>query len=110
LDDANVSEKAPREIITDPHKAVTTYAELRNLSNELASRSEKAWGSMIHLTEHVETSARVLWEEMEQILSVYVSSQEVADPGIWIMHSNCSTGQTPSQTQTTQSLLSINSN
>lgn len=70
MDNANFSEKARREIITDPHKAVTTYAELRDLSNELASRNEKAWDSMIHLTEHVETSTRVLWEEMEQILSV----------------------------------------
>jgi len=65
------SEKARQEIRTDSHAALTTYTSLRELSVELGSRNEKAWGSMIHLTEYVEASTRQLWEEMEQILSVY---------------------------------------
>jgi RAD50-interacting protein 1 len=72
---ANGSEKARREISTDPHEALKTYTQLRDLSNELNSRNEKAWGSMIHLTEYVEASTKQLWEEMEQTLSVYVLSQ-----------------------------------
>jgi hypothetical protein len=69
---SNVSEKARMEIATSPHEALETYTRLRELSNELNSRNEKAWNSMIHLTEHVEKSTHLLWNEMEQILSVYV--------------------------------------
>ena len=68
----NGSEKARGEISTDPHESLKTYTQLRDLSNELNSRNEKAWGSMIHLTEYVEASTKQLWEEMEQILSVYI--------------------------------------
>jgi hypothetical protein len=67
------SEKARQEISSNPHEALKTYTNLRDLSSELNSRNEKAWGSMIHLTEYVETSTKQLWEEMEQILSVYYS-------------------------------------
>jgi hypothetical protein len=70
----NGSEKARREISTNPHEAVATYTQLRNISSELISRNEKAWGSMIHLIEYVEESTKQLWEEMEQTLSVYVIS------------------------------------
>jgi len=49
-----------------------TYAQLRNLSNELQSRNEKAWGSVIHLIEYVETSAKKLWETLEDTLSMFV--------------------------------------
>jgi len=50
-----------------------TYAQLRSLSNELQSRNEKAWGSVIHLIEYVETSAKQLWEALEDTLSMFVS-------------------------------------
>ena len=66
----NGSEKARQEISSNAHEALETYTQLRGLSNELNSRNEKAWGSMIHLTEYVEATTRQLWEEMEQILSV----------------------------------------
>ena len=57
--------------MVDSPEALKTYTKLRDLSVELTSRSEKAWGSMIHLNEYVEASARQLWQEMEDILSVY---------------------------------------
>jgi hypothetical protein len=66
------SEKARREITTDPHEALKAFTQLRNLANEFSSRNEKAWGSMIYLTEYVESSTRLLWDDMEEILSVYV--------------------------------------
>jgi len=68
----DLSDKARQEIISNPHEALKTYTQLRDLSSELNLRNEKAWGSMIHLTEYVEGSTKQLWEEMEQVLSVYV--------------------------------------
>jgi hypothetical protein len=66
------SERACQEILRDPHEALKTYEQLWDLSNELKSRNEKAWGSMIHLTEYVETSTKQLWESLEDKLSMSV--------------------------------------
>jgi hypothetical protein len=66
------SERACQEILSDPHEALKTYEKLWDLSNELKSRNEKAWGSMIHLTEYVETSTKQLWESLEDKLSMSV--------------------------------------
>jgi hypothetical protein len=54
----------------DPHEALKTYEQLRDLSNELQSRNEKAWGSMIYLIEYVDTSTKQLWEALEDTLSM----------------------------------------
>jgi RAD50-interacting protein 1 len=60
-----------QQITVDSPAALKTYTKLHELSVELSSRNEKAWVSMIHLTEYVEASTRQLWQEMEDILSVY---------------------------------------
>src|ERR1700738_867428 len=87
-DVTNISEKARSEIITDPRAALKTYTELRDLSNELSFRNEKAWDSIIHLTEYVKASVKVLWEEMEQILSVYILILAFSNHGTWTMRSD----------------------
>jgi hypothetical protein len=46
---------------------------LSNLSKELTSRNAKAWGSAVHLTEHIEVTVKQLWAEMEIALSKSVS-------------------------------------
>jgi hypothetical protein len=60
-----------QQITVDSPAALKTYTKLHELSVELSSRNEKAWVSMIHLTEYVEASTRQLWQEIEDILSVY---------------------------------------
>ena len=67
---SNESETARQNISTNPQDSLQAYTRLRNLTNELSSRNEKAWGSMIHLIEHAEAITKQSWDEMEQCLSV----------------------------------------
>jgi hypothetical protein len=65
------SERACREILKDRHEALKTYEQLWDLSNELKSRNDKAWRSMIHLIEYVDWSTKQLWESLEDKLSMF---------------------------------------
>ena len=69
----DLSAKTRNEITTDLRQATKTYTLLSNLSNELTSRNAKAWGSAVHLTEHIEVTVKQLWAEMEVALSKSVS-------------------------------------
>ena len=65
----DLNAKVRNEITTDPHEATKTYLLLSNLSTDLSSRNEKAWGSAVHLTEFLEITVKQLWNDMEKALS-----------------------------------------
>jgi RAD50-interacting protein 1 len=65
------SENVYQEMSTDLQEAVTFYLKLRNLSTELRSRNEKAWDSMVHLTDYVAIMVKKLWRDLEDHVSTY---------------------------------------